>query len=152
MTQGFLPFSLDFLREKGDMSMNRESVRRMSGAKAVGYLLLTGFGAGFANGLLGAGGGIVVIFSLGAFLLGQGYGRQDLYANALCVMLPITAVSCVRYAMAGHLVTEGFGIYALPAIIGGVLGAILLGRLKASLLKKLFGALVVYSGILLIIR
>lgn len=132
--------------------MNRENVRRMRGATAVGYFVLTGLFAGFANGLLGAGGGIVVIFALGALLQGQGYERRDLYANALCVMLPITAVSCVRYAMAGHLVTDGFGIYALPAILGGVLGAILLGRLKASLLKKLFGALVIYSGILLIIR
>ena len=132
--------------------MDREYRRKIGGARCMAYLVGTGLLAGFANGLLGAGGGIVIIFSLAALLEGQGYGRGDLYANALCVMLPITAVSCLRYAFAGHLVTEGFGIYALPAIVGGVLGGILLGRLKASLLKKLFGALVVLSGILLIIR
>jgi len=108
--------------------------------------------AGVANGLLGAGGGIIAVFALAHFLRSGEYERRDLYANALCVMLPISAVSCLRYAAAGHLVTAGFGVYALPAIAGGVVGGILLGRLRASALKKLFGLLVIYSGILLIVR
>lgn len=108
--------------------------------------------AGFANGLLGAGGGIVAVFAFSYFLRSGEYERRDLYANALCVMLPICAVSCLRYAAAGYLVTEGFGIYALPAVLGGIVGGSLLGRLRASLLKKLFGLLVIYSGILLIVR
>jgi len=108
--------------------------------------------AGIANGLLGAGGGIVAVFAFSYFLRSGEYERRDLYANALCVMLPISAVSCIRYALAGHLVSEGFGVYALPAVLGGLLGGILLGRLRASLLKKLFGLLVIYSGVLLIIK
>ena len=116
------------------------------------YLLATGVVSGFLNGLLGAGGGIPIVFSL-SFLLGETLeDPRDLYANALCVMLPISAVSCVRYAMAGQLSVTGFGIYALPAILGGIVGGFLLGKLKASLIKKLFGALILYSGILLIIR
>lgn len=115
-------------------------------------LLATGLLAGFLNGLLGAGGGIPIVFFL-AYVLGDALeDPRDLYANALCVMLPISLVSCLRYAMAGNLRTEGFGVYALPAIAGGIVGGILLGRLRAPLLKKLFGVLVIYSGILLIIR
>ena len=113
---------------------------------------LAGILAGFANGLLGAGGGIVAVFAFARFLRSGEYERRDLYANALCVMLPISAVSCLRYAAAGHLVTEGFGWYALPAILGGVVGGILLGRLRASLLKKIFALLVIYSGVMLIVR
>ena len=116
------------------------------------YLLVTGLIAGFLNGMLGAGGGIPIIFAL-SFLLGdQLKDGRDLYANALCVMLPISAVSCVRYALAGRLITDGFGIYVLPAVLGGILGAVLLGKMKATFIKKLFGALVIYSGILLILR
>ena len=115
-------------------------------------LLAAGLLAGFLNGLLGAGGGIPVVFFL-SWMLGEDLkDRRDLYANALCVMLPISAVSCIQYAASGNLRTEGFGLYAVPAIIGGVVGGILLTRLRASLLKKLFGALVIYSGVLLIIR
>ncbi len=125
---------------------------RQEGRRRVVYLATAGLCAGFVNGLLGAGGGIVIVFALAAILREGITDRRDLFANALCVMLPISAVSCVRYALAGNLSTDGFGVYALPAIAGGVIGGILLGRLRASVLKKLFGALVIYSGILLIIR
>lgn len=125
--------------------------RRYGKSKVAFFLAGAGLLAGFANGLLGAGGGIIAVFAFSAFL-GEGYERRDLYANALCVMLPISAISCIRYAIAGHLVTDGFGVFALPAVLGGIVGGYLLGRLRASLLKKLFGILVVYSGVLLIIR
>lgn len=115
-------------------------------------LIAAGLLAGFLNGLLGAGGGIPVVFFLSWFLGEALQDRRDLYANALCVMLPISTVSCIQYAFAGNVQTDGFGVYAIPAIIGGIVGGILLGRLRASVLKKLFGALVIYSGILLVIR
>ncbi|MBQ9086761.1 MAG: TSUP family transporter [Clostridia bacterium] len=106
--------------------------------------------AGVANGLLGAGGGILVVFGLSGLM--KQYEPRDLYASALCVMLPVSVISCIRYAAEGNLSVDGFGIYALPAIAGGILGGILLGRLGGSVLKKLFGSLVIYSGILLILR
>lgn len=114
--------------------------------------VLFGFLAGGINGLLGAGGGILTVYALNFALKGEEADRRDIYANALCVMLPISAVSCVRYAAAGNIHTEGFAVYALPAILGGLLGGFLLGRLKPNITKKLFGILVVWSGIMLIIR
>ena len=129
-----------------------ERLKKKTGKTGVPYLVLTGLLAGLINGLLGAGGGIVVVFALSAFLGDAIEDPRDLYANALCVMVPISIVSCVRYATSGHPITEGFGVYALPAVAGGILGGILLGRLRASYLKKLFSALVIWSGILLIIR
>ena len=121
-------------------------------SKAALFLAGAGLLAGFANGLLGAGGGIIAVFAFSHFLQGASVERRDLYANALCVMLPISAVSCVRYALAGHLVTDGFGVYVIPAVVGGLFGGLLLGRLGASTLKKLFALLVIWSGVLLIIR
>ena len=115
-------------------------------------LALFGFLGGFANGLLGAGGGIVIVLSLTKLMTSAEIEQRDLYANALCIMLPISVLSCARYALAGNLSTEGFGVYVLPAIGGGVLGGVLLSRLNAPILKKIFGALVIWSGILLIVR
>lgn len=126
--------------------------RRYGKSKVALSLAAAGFLAGLANGLLGAGGGIIAVFAFARFLRGENTERRDLYANALCVMLPISTVSCLRYGLSGHLVTEGFGVYALPAIVGGVVGGLLLGRLGGSALKKLFGLLVIWSGVLLIIR
>ena len=52
-------------------------------ARDVVYWLVMGLLAGFVNGLLGAGGGILIVFALASRL---GYGEEnsrDLYANAL---------------------------------------------------------------------
>ena len=122
------------------------------GRWAYAYLAVGGLLAGFVNGLLGAGGGILAVFALSSAKPAELGEPSDLYANALCVMLPISALSCLRYAIAGNLVTEGFGVYALPAVAGGLLGGLFLGKLKAGVLRKLFGALVIWAGIALIIR
>lgn len=115
-------------------------------------LLGLGFLAGAVNGLLGAGGGILVVWAIGYALRGEEYDERDFFANALCVMLPISVLSCVRYVMRGHLSLDAISGYALPALAGGLLGGLLLGKIKVGVLKKLFAALVIYSGLVLILR
>ena len=118
-----------------------------------GFFLLIagGFLAGIANGLLGAGGGIVIVLIL-TYLLGDVASSRDIFANALCIMLPLSVISTVSYAFRGGIDFESFGIYILPAIAGGVLGGYLLGRIKTSLLRALFSGIMVYSGISLMVR
>ena len=118
----------------------------------IAVLIIFGALSGFINGLLGAGGGILIVYALNYALKGSDIDNRDIYANALCVMLPISAMSCIRYAFAGNISTEGFSVYAIPAIAGGIVGGFLLSRLKASVTKKLFAALVIWSGIILIIK
>ena len=118
----------------------------------IAVIIIFGVVSGFVNGLLGAGGGILVVYALNYALKGNDIDNRDIYANALCVMLPVSAVSCVRYAFLGNLHTEGFAVYAIPAIAGGIAGGFLLSKLKASFTKKLFAALVIWSGIILIIK
>ena len=120
-------------------------------ARLLGILLM-GVGAGLVNGLLGAGGGILIVYAMTAALHGSDSDPRDLYANALCVMLPISAFSCVRYAMAGNLPVADFSVYVLPAIAGGLLGGFLLEKIRGSAVKKLFAVLVIYSGLFLILR
>ena len=84
---------------------------RAGGGGRAGVLLLwaaVGLGAGFINGLLGAAGGILLVtalpylptpslLSVGANPYGQaGADRRDLFASALAVMLPVSAVSALR--------------------------------------------------------
>ncbi len=115
-------------------------------------LLGGGLAAGFLNGLLGAGGGIVVIFVL-TKLLGDSITRKNaVYGNALCVMLPISVLTCAMYASRGYMSLGGFGAFVLPALLGGLAGGVLLGRLDASFIKKCFAGLVIVSGIILMVR
>ncbi|MBR2388603.1 MAG: TSUP family transporter [Clostridia bacterium] len=113
-------------------------------------LALGGILAGFVNGLLGAGGGIIIVFVLSK-LIKEGDSR-DIFANALCVMLPLSIVSCTVYVLNGSTSFGGFSIFIIPAILGGLLGGFLLCKINTFFLKKLFAALVAISGVLLFFR
>ena len=116
------------------------------------FLMIAGVLCGLINGLLGAGGGIIAVYALRLSLDESLTDQRDVFAKALCVTLPISAVSCLSYAVRGELRMNGIGLYVIPAILGGIVGGVLLGKLRAASLRKLFAALVVISGILLIVR
>lgn len=122
-------------------------------------LALTGIGAGLLNGLLGAAGGILLVAVLPRLTppaklyppsvrLGLYHERRDILATALTVMLPISAVSGIFYWLNGIRPSSALLLLLiLPAAAGGLLGARLLGKLPDRVLRKLFAALVVVSGI-----
>lgn len=114
-------------------------------------LAVAGLGAGLANGLLGAGGGIIVTYALVHLLGEEKSAGKDVFANVVAAMLPMTAVSAIIYALRGNLDLDRSTPFLLPAVIGGILGALLLGHINTGGLKKVFAALVVFSGLRLIL-
>ena len=113
-------------------------------------LVIGGIFAGFINGLLGAGGGIIIVFVLSKLI--KEADSRDVFANALCIMLPISVLSCILYTINGATSFEGFAPFIIPAILGGLIGGFLLCRTNTKFLKRLFALLVAVSGILLIFR
>jgi uncharacterized membrane protein YfcA len=132
----------------------RGNVMKISngGVPAVTCLVLGGIAAGFVNGLLGAGGGIITVFVLSKTYKEQMSEKNDVFAHALCVMLPLSLLSCFIYLARGRFTTSGFGLFVLPAVLGGLIGGLLLGKLKARFVRRLFSLLVILSGIILIVR
>jgi uncharacterized membrane protein YfcA len=110
-------------------------------------LAAAGFVAGLVNGLLGAGGGIIVVFALSRLLGRQLDDGRDAFSNALAVMLPLSVVSAVGYALRGVVPEEKLGVLVIPAVLGGLLGGILLYSIEARWVRVLFSAIVVWSGI-----
>lgn len=124
------------------------------------FFIMLGAGAGFINGLLGTGGGILLVYVMRgcARRLGTGdtsrgsLSERDVYATALSTMLPISVFSAVQYARAGALDLGAFSPFLLPSVAGGLLGGWLLDRLKPDFLKRLFALLVLISGVLMMVR
>ncbi len=114
-------------------------------------LLLLGLSAGFVNGLLGAGGGILVVYGLRRIMKGKLSDGRAIYASAIAVMLPLSALSALQYFKSGHLPAGSFLATLLPALAGGVLGALLLCRISLPGLSRLFAAVVLVSGIVMVI-
>ena len=125
--------------------------------KALGRLWIIVIGgvlAGFFNGLLGAGGGIAVVLAL-SFALGRDEETcRSIYANALCVMLPLSVLTLITYARRGGLAQgflgEDYFWVLLGGTAGGILGGIVLGRLRSSMTDSLFAILTVASGVLML--
>lgn len=119
--------------------------------KKNGAFLAVGALAGFINGLLGAGGGIIVAYFLSKKFNGE--NKNDAFANAVATMLPISIVSLLLYVVNGSFIPDVALFSLLPAgMIGGVLGAYLLTKIKFKFIKALFSVLVAVSGILMIVR
>ena len=112
-------------------------------------LIAIGVGAGFLNGLLGAGGGILIVFGLRKLLKGQLKDPRAIYPTAIAVMLPLSLLSVWQYARAGSLEPTRLAWLIPPAIVGGVIGALLLRRLSPKALSRLFAAVVLISGLVL---
>ena len=120
---------------------------RIPASRSVGRISAFGFLAGVANGLLGAGGGILIVFGLSPLTAGNAEARRDVFANALCVMLPVSLISLIAYASAGRIPSEAeLSPILIPCVLGGAAGALFLHRVNASLLQKLFALIVIWSG------
>ena len=115
------------------------------------YFLL-GIGAlaaGFLNGLLGAGGGIALYFVLGA-LYGRGAKENLILASSSVFFFCL--VSLFFYKGNAALPAESILSVGIPAAFGGVLGAFLLRKIPQAVIKKIFAAVILISGVLMLVR
>ena len=125
----------------GEMTNKRSSV----------LLLITATASGFCNALLGAGGGIILSFALGRIFNNNSHDKREVLINAQAAMIIGCAVSCFVYATNGNLDTTSFSVFALPAAIGGALGSLLLFKIDAKWIARLFSLLIIWSGIRMVI-
>ena len=114
-------------------------------------ILAFGVGAGFLNGLLGAGGGIVIVMGL-SLVFGQELADpRAVFASAIAVMLPLSLLSAFQYIKSGNMVGDGVSFLIIPAILGGALGAFLLRRFSPGVLARIFAAVVLISGVVMVV-
>ncbi len=135
------------------MLKERKKIYLRQGFPAVLMLAAGGALAGFCNGLLGAGGGIILVLFLSRVIGKDEEGRRSVYANALCVMLPLSVLTLSRYG--GPVSVSELTLspaFVLGAAIGGILGGVLLGKARSGFSDKLFALLTLISGILMIMR
>ena len=110
--------------------------------------VLTGAGAGLINGFLGAGAGVLLMFVIAAMnpVKNEGASRDN-FATVVACVLPLSIVSVIIYTVKGAASGELVGRFALPAVIGGVLGAFLTDKLKTGVLRLIFAVVVIIAGI-----
>ena len=109
-------------------------------------LILLGSAAGFINGFLGTGGGIVLIFGTMFFLSAEREGKKEIFAETAAVTLVFSVVSVVIYFIKGASPLGSSIKFCLPALLGGGLGALVLDKLPTKAIGKIFSAIVIIAG------
>ena len=107
------------------------------------------FVAGGINGFLGTGGGIVFVLMLSFLTKNE---SKDNYATSLCATFIISSISIIPYIKNSCVDFSIIEQVALPAILGGIVGALVVDKIKVKYLNMIFALLIIYSGFSLITR
>ncbi len=119
----------------------------MSGT-TVALALVLGLAAGVLSGMFGVGGGILFVPTLVAL----GLGQVEAAATSLLAIVPTAAVGIWRQSRYGNLRVRPALAVGVASIVGVELGAQIATRLDESLLRRLFGLLLLGVAVQLAAR
>ena len=78
--------------------------------------------------------------------------NKDNYATSLCATFIISSVGLISYLRRSCVDFSIIGEVLLPAIAGGIIGALLVDKMKVKYLNLIFALLIIYSGFNLLMR
>ena len=106
------------------------------------YYYLLGSVTGICNGLFGSGGGIAAV----PLLKKGGAPVKKAHATSLALTLPLSVVSAFFYAYERNF-QWGDALPLIPfGLAGAALGGILMKKIPNTLLKRIFGVILIISG------
>lgn len=100
------------------------------------------------NGLLGAGGGMILV----PMLLKSGIDRKKAHATSVCIILPICIFSAVLYLYSGSVSLSDSYPYLAWGVVGALIGSWILPKINQNLLKKIFSLLMLWAGYRMLFR
>jgi uncharacterized membrane protein YfcA len=137
------------LRGKTTSDVHESAKGRMQGVEAYAIGATIGLVAGLGSGLLGIGSGTLMVPSLALLL---GLDIRTAIATSLFVMVPASVASTLTQYQQGNLHFE----LALPLILGTVIGAqlgpLLGDRIPRKRLRQLFGVLLLYAAVNMVLK
>jgi len=99
--------------------------------------LVLGLGSGILSGLFGVGGGILFVPTL----VLRGLGQVEAAATSLLAIMPTAAVGAWRQRAYGNVRARAALVVGLASVAGAALGVQIATRIDESLLRRLFGVL-----------
>ena len=108
------------------------------------YYIVAGFIAGATNGLLGAGGGMVLVPLL---TLSKNLEEEQVFPTSVAIILPICFVSLSISPGFMALPWTQAWPYLLAAVPGGILAGLLDKKIPVKWLHRALGILILYGGV-----
>lgn len=107
-----------------------------------------GLTVGLLNGFFGAGGGMVGVPMLRAV----GLETKECHATCIAIIAPLALASAYLYMRAGVFSLQQTYIYLPGAVLGAMVGGWLLPKLSSIWVRRLFGGLIIFAGVRMIMR
>ena len=127
--------------------MNYATIEKTAKQKLI-FAVITGIAAGFLNGFMGAGSGVVLMFAIAALNNDKSEdAARDNFATVVACVLPLSLVSTAIYVSKDAASAELVGRFALPAAAGGLIGAFLTDKLNTKILRLVFAVVVIVAGV-----
>ena len=112
---------------------------------------LTALGVFFVvivNSLFGAGGGMLSV----PLLQKSNLTQTQAHASSIAVIFPLSLLSSVLYVTSGKVALMQAVPYFPVAVIGAIAGSLLLPRIPAKWLRRIFGIFMLWAGIRMVMR
>lgn len=109
--------------------------------------VVAGACTGFLNGLLGAGGGMIVVP-----ILKTEIDTKKAHATSVAIILPICLVSGIIYILQEKVTIMEALPFAPFGLIGALIGTKFLQKLNNKIIKRIFALLMLWAGIRLLLK
>lgn len=121
-------------RKQGDTTENKKYKLKSAA---------TGFTSGILNGLFGSGGGIAAV----PLLERLGVEPKKSHATSVIIIFFLSIAAAIAYYTGGGLDFKTAFSYIPSGLAGAAVGAIVLKKIDNSLLRRLFGVIMLISAV-----
>lgn len=129
-----------------DIIRQKKTAESSMTAKTAARLVAGGFAAGVVSGVFGNGGGVLIVFLFGSMAGRLFSDRRQIFSNVTAAVLPMAVVSALVYSSFSPPSLADAVSVAAASLAGGAVGALLLGKIRPDILKKIFAAVMIVSG------
>ena len=112
------------------------------------FLVVLGFGAGILTGIMGVGGGVVMVPMMVLLL---GVSQHLAQGISMLVIIPTVMVAILKLRNSNLFEYRTALLLAAGSIVGSLLSSNMVQLIDGVILKRIFGVLVVYSSIRMIL-
>ena len=112
------------------------------------FIVVLGFGTGILTGIMGVGGGVVMVPMMVLLL---GVSQHLAQGISMLVIIPTVMVAILKLRNSNLFEFRTALLLAAGSIVGSLLSSNMVQLIDGVILKRIFGVLVVYSSIRMIL-
>ena len=109
---------------------------------------LMGLVCGLLNGMFGSGGGVAAV----PMLEGSGLEAKKSHATSVALIFVLSIATTISYLMGDKLDLSMAWQYIPYGVVGAVIGAVLLKRIPKSLLRRVFGVIILIAAVRILVK